>query len=125
MNSSSDSKNPPGDGAPVPARSQPPIQAGQPYVWWEHPIDVDAKLKRRAASGAGALHWKDSIVDLLKLLDQDFDPEAIKKLALDLGWPREKLDDVQDRNAAMNAWLCKTVRLKLAESGSKMPQALP
>ncbi len=81
-------------------------------------VDVMAKLEAMAA-GKG-LNWKQSIVDLLKVLELDSSYEARKALAEELGCPPEFMSD----SAKMNTWLHKTVLQKIAENGGNIPQEL-
>ncbi len=81
-------------------------------------VDVMAKLEEMSR-GSG-LNWKQSIVDLLKVLDMDSSYEARKALAEELGCPPEMMTN----SAAMNTWLHKTVLQKIAENGGNIPQEL-
>lgn len=81
-------------------------------------VDVVNQLEQKA-KGSG-LNWKQSIVDLLKLLDIDSSREARVELAKELGAPEEVMGD----SARMNTWLHKTVLKKIAENGGNIPQDL-
>jgi hypothetical protein len=81
-------------------------------------VDVVKQLEQKA-SGTG-LNWKQSIVDLLKLLDIESSREARVELAKELGAPEEVMGD----SARMNTWLHKTVLKKIAENGGNIPQDL-
>lgn len=83
-------------------------------------VDVTAQLEALAAAHAGALNWKTSIVDLMKLLDLDSSLAARKALAAELACPVDKLGD----SAQMNIWLHKAVLQKLAANGGKVPADL-
>jgi len=83
-------------------------------------VDVVGKLDGMAASNPQKLNWKESIVDLLKLLGLDSSFAARKELAVELGCPAEKMGD----SAQMNMWLHKTVLQKLAENGGNIPAEL-
>lgn len=83
-------------------------------------VDVIGKLEELAAANPQKLNWKESIVDLLKLLDIDSSFAARKELAIELGVPSEKLAD----SAQMNIWLHKTVLHKLGENGGNIPEEL-
>jgi hypothetical protein len=83
-------------------------------------VDVAAHLDALAANNAQTLNWKQSIVDLLKLLDIDSRYAARKDLANELGCPAELMDD----SARMNVWLHKTVLRRLAENGGRLPSEL-
>ncbi|AQS83419.1 MAG: DUF3597 domain-containing protein [Acetobacter aceti] len=80
------------------------------------PVDVDAVLTALAAKSGQQLNWKESIVDLLKLLGLDSSLDARKQLATELKYTGDQND-----SATMNVWLIKEVRQKLAENGGKLP----
>jgi Domain of unknown function (DUF3597) len=81
-------------------------------------VDVMNMLEQKA-KGTG-LNWKQSISDLLFLLDLDNSREARTELAKELGAPEEVMGD----SARMNTWLHKTVLRKIAENGGNIPQEL-
>jgi hypothetical protein len=100
-----------------PAASSPAASAsaGKPIS----KADVDAILAKLAADQREDLDWKNSIVDLMKLLKLDSSLGARKQLAQELGYT-----GALDGSAAMNVWLQKQVMTKLAESGGKVPDSL-
>jgi hypothetical protein len=81
-------------------------------------VDVTKMLEQKA-KGTG-LNWKQSISDLLFLLDIDNSREARTELAKELGAPADVMTD----SARMNTWLHKTVLRKIAENGGNIPQEL-
>ena len=81
-------------------------------------VDVTKMLEQKA-KGTG-LNWKQSISDLLFLLDLDNSREARTELAKELGAPADVMTD----SARMNTWLHKTVLRKIAENGGNIPQDL-
>ncbi|HUF00033.1 MAG TPA: DUF3597 domain-containing protein [Anaerolineales bacterium] len=81
-------------------------------------VDVVKQLEQKA-KGTG-LNWKQSIADLLSLLEIDNSREARTELARELGAP----DDVMGDSARMNTWLHKTVMRKIAENGGNIPREL-
>lgn len=83
-------------------------------------IDVVGKMEALAASHAEDLNWKESIVDLMKLLGLDSSYSHRKELARELDCPDALMGD----SAKMNVWLHKTVMVKLAENGGAVPQDL-
>lgn len=83
-------------------------------------VDVVAKLESLAKAHPEKLNWKQSIVDLLKLLGLDSSFAARKELATELGCPADKMGD----SAQMNMWLHKTVLKKLADNGGNIPPEL-
>jgi len=72
-----------------------------------------------AKSGHSDYNWKQSIVDLMKLLGLDSSLGARKELAQELGYK-----GALDGSAEMNLWLHKQVIDKLAESGGVVPDSL-
>jgi hypothetical protein len=64
-------------------------------------------------------NWKESIVDLMKLLKLDSSLNARKQLAQELGYT-----GALNGSAEMNIWLHKQVMTKLAESGGVVPDSL-
>ena len=81
-------------------------------------VDVMNMLEQKA-KGTG-LNWRQSISDLLSLLDLDNSREARTELAKELGAPQEVMGD----SARMNTWLHKEVLRKIAENGGNIPQEL-
>jgi hypothetical protein len=82
-------------------------------------VDVEAILTQKAAASGQKLNWRQSIVDLMKLLDIDSSLNARKQLAEELGYTGNTND-----TASMNIWLHKQVMKKLAENGGKVPADL-
>jgi len=81
-------------------------------------VDVMNMLEQKA-KGTG-LNWKQSISDLLFLLELENSYEARVELAKELDAPQEVMGD----SARMNTWLHKTVLKKIAENGGNIPQDL-
>lgn len=82
-------------------------------------IDVSAKLDSMAANNPEKLDWKNSIVDLMKLVGMDSSLSARRELADELNYSGDK-----DDSAAMNMWLHKEVMRRLAANGGKVPANL-
>ena len=82
-------------------------------------VDVEAVLKDLASKNKEKLDWRNSIVDLMKLLNLDSGLSARKELANELNYTGNTQD-----TAAMNIWLHKQVMIKLAENGGKVPNSL-
>jgi hypothetical protein len=82
-------------------------------------VDVAAILDDLARKNPEKLDWKDSIVDLMKLVGIDSSLSARKQLATELHYTGNQND-----TASMNIWLHKEVLRKLAENGGKVPQEL-
>ena len=82
-------------------------------------VDVEAVLVAMAAKNPQTLNWRQSIVDLMKLLDLDSSFGNRQALAKELGYTGDMND-----SASMNIWLHKQVMTKLAENGGKVPADL-
>jgi hypothetical protein len=82
-------------------------------------VDVEAVLKDLASKNKEKLDWRNSIVDLMKLLKLDSSLSARTELAKELNYAGNTHD-----SAAMNIWLHKQVMIKLAENGGKVPDSL-
>ncbi|MBV8839487.1 MAG: DUF3597 domain-containing protein [Alphaproteobacteria bacterium] len=81
--------------------------------------DVEELIARIEESRGVHYNWRQSIVDLMKLLDLDSSLAARKQLAQELGYTGPL-----DGSAEMNVWLHKQVMEKLAASGGKVPESL-
>ncbi len=103
---------------PAAAMQSPVAPAPAPKPVAISEVDVVKQLEAKA-KGTG-LNWKQSISDLLCLLDIDNSREARNELAQELGCPPEFMTD----SAKMNTWLHKTVLKKIAENGGNIPKEL-
>ena len=83
------------------------------------PVDVEAVLEGMAANSKQKLDWRNSIVDLMKLVGMESSLTERKDLAKELGYTGDTSD-----SATMNIWLHKEVLRKLAENGGKVPANL-
>jgi hypothetical protein len=81
--------------------------------------DVEAIIAKIESDRGVKYNWRQSIVDLMKLLDLDSSLGARKELAQELGYK-----GALDGSAEMNVWLHKQVMEKLAEGGGKVPDSL-
>jgi hypothetical protein len=81
--------------------------------------EVEAMIAKLAAGQREQYDWRQSIVDLMKLLNLDSSLNARKQLAQELGYT-----GALDGSAEMNVWLHRQVMTKLAESGGKVPDSL-
>ena len=81
--------------------------------------EVEAMIAKIAAGAGEDYNWKQSIVDLMKLLNLDSSLTARKQLAQELGYTGELTG-----SAEMNIWLHQQVMTRLAESGGKVPDSL-
>lgn len=106
-------------GAPATQAAAPATPADAAAAAPAAPVDIDAVLTGLAAQNGQNLNWKESIVDLLKLLGLDSSLDARKKLAAELGYTGSTED-----SASMNIWLIKEVRQKLAQNGGTLPAGL-
>ncbi|WP_342627497.1 DUF3597 domain-containing protein [Nguyenibacter vanlangensis] len=105
------------DAAAPAAQAAPAAPTAQPAP--AQPVDVAAILTEMAAKAPQPLNWRQSIVDLLKLLGLDSSLAARKQLAGELHYAGDT-----DDTASMNIWLHRQVMQKLAENGGKVPQDL-
>ena len=85
----------------------------------QQPVDVEAVLTAMAEKNPQKLNWRNSIVDLMKLVGMESTLQERKELATELGYTGAK-----DGSAEMNLWLHKQVMKKLAENGGKVPAEL-
>ena len=79
-------------------------------------VDVAAVLIDLASKNTEKLDWRNSIVDLMKLLKLDSGLSARKELAKELNYTGDMND-----SARMNVWLHKQVMTRLAANGGKLP----
>ena len=125
------------DEKPVPATNEPPkggstgvpVQPGPASQGQSpaavrpaapvQPVDVEKVLAEKAAQNPQKLNWRESIVDLLKLLDLDSSLSARRELAAELGYTGDTGD-----TATMNVWLIKAVMKALEQNGGKVPASL-
>jgi hypothetical protein len=95
-------------------------QAQQPRAQPQaQPIDMEAVMQQYAKNKGGGGNWRESIVDLLKMLDIDSSLEARKELAQELG-----VNAGAHGSAEQNIALHKAVMRKIAENGGTVPQSL-
>ena len=106
---------PSGQQGTTPARqpqTPPPVPPGQG-------VDIEAVMAQYAKQKGGGGNWRESIVDLLKMLDIDSSLEARKELAKELG-----VNAGAHGSAEQNIALHKAVMRKVAENGGKVPDSL-
>src|SRR5688572_11913111 len=99
------------------ASSQPSGHGGQQAMLQN--VDVDGVLADMASNKGGGGNYRESIVDLLKLLDLDSSLNARKELAQEL--------DVKagtHGSAEQNIALHKAVMRKVEENGGKVPESM-
>ena len=82
-------------------------------------VDVDKVLRDLAVKKGGGGNYRESIVDLLKLLDLDSSLDARKELATELG-----VNAGAAGSAEQNIALHKAVMRKIAENGGKVPDSM-
>lgn len=82
-------------------------------------VDVEAILSQMAKQKGGGGNWRESIVDLLKLLDLDSDLEARKELARELN-----VNAGAHGSAEQNVALHKAVMREIAKNGGKVPDSM-
>jgi len=103
----------------APAGASPAAATGAAGAAPKPTVDVNAVLTQMASANGQSLNWKQSIVDLMKLLGLDSSLEARKELAQELHYSGDTND-----SASMNIWLHKQVMTKLAENGGQVPPEL-
>jgi hypothetical protein len=82
--------------------------------------ELEAMIEKIAQdTGRQNYNWRQSIVDLMKLLGLDSSLSARKELAKELGYT-----GALDGSAEMNLWLHKQVMDRVAASGGKVPAEL-
>ena len=81
--------------------------------------EVKAMIGKLADAQSEEYNWKESIVDLMKLLKLDSSLTARKQLAQELGYT-----GALNGSAEMNIWLHEQVMTKLAEGGGKVPDSI-
>ena len=82
-------------------------------------VDIDAVLSQLASNKGGGGNYRQSIVDLLKLLDLDSSLAARKELAEELN-----VHAGAHGSAEQNIALHKAVMRKVAENGGKVPDSM-
>ena len=82
-------------------------------------VEVEGMIQKLAEKSNEELNWRQSIVDLMKLLKLDSSLKAREQLAKELGYT-----GALNGSAEMNVWLHKQVMTKLAESGGVVPDSL-
>jgi hypothetical protein len=101
---------------PAPAADAAVLAAPAPVIPL---LDVEAVLTFMASQHKGKLNWKESIVDLMTLLDMDNSLANRRALADELGFTGDKQD-----TATMNVWLIKEVMRQFAANGGHVPASL-
>ena len=82
-------------------------------------VDVEAMLEGLVKESGRKSNWRESIVDLMKLVGMESSLAERRELADELGFTGDKSD-----TATMNIWLHKQVMKKLSENGGKVPAEL-
>ncbi|MBC8022053.1 MAG: DUF3597 family protein [Burkholderiales bacterium] len=95
--------------------TQQPSAAIQPM----QDVDVEKVLKDMAAKKGGGGNYRESIVDLLKLLDLDSSLDARKELATEL-----HVNAGAHGSAEQNIALHKAVMREVAKNGGKVPDSM-
>ena len=104
-----------------PAPGAQPTQAGsgQSSGSQLQNVDIDQVLSQMAQKKGGGGNYRESIVDLLKLLDLDSSLEARKELAKELN-----VNAGAHGSAEQNIALHKAVMRKVEENGGKVPESM-
>jgi hypothetical protein len=103
--------------APAPAAAPAAPAAAAPAA--VSMATIEASLADMASASKQKLDWRNSIVDLMKLVGIDSDITNRRALANELGYT----GDLND-SATMNVWLHKEVMRRMAESGGEVPANL-
>ena len=106
---------PPGSVQSASASSSAAPAAAQPL----REVDVDQVLTQLAQHKGGGGNYRQSIVDLLKLLDLDSGLAARKELAEELN-----VHSGEHGSAEQNIALHRAVMRKLAENGGRVPESM-
>jgi hypothetical protein len=101
---------------PAPGQTTTPAQAAVPRM---DEVDVAKLLDDLAGQQKQKLNWRESIVDLMKLLGMSSSLAERKELAKELGYSGDTKD-----SARMNIWLHQQVLRKMADNGGRVPQDL-
>jgi Domain of unknown function (DUF3597) len=105
--------------ASTPSAAQPaPVSSATPPAVAQA-VDVEAVLTKIAQDKGAPSNWRQSIVDLLKLLDMDSSLNARKELGNELS-----VHVGADGSAEQNVALHKAVMTALAANGGKVPDSL-
>lgn len=110
------SANTPSAPQPTQAGAAPPPAATSAVA---QQVDVEAVLTKIAQDKGAPSNWRQSIVDLLKLLDMDSSLNARKELGNELN-----VHGGADGSAEQNIALHKAVMSALAANGGKVPDSL-
>ena len=94
-------------------------ETGAPPATTLQNVDVDKVLADMASKKGGGGNYRESIVDLLKLLDLDSSLNARKELAQELN-----VKAGAHGSAEQNIALHKAVMRKVEENGGKVPESM-
>ena len=107
-------------GQPAPQQQQySPTQQPSAAIQPLSDVDVEKVLKDMAGKKGGGGNYRESIVDLLKMLDLDSSLDARKELAAEL-----KVNAGAHGSAEQNIALQKAVMRELAKNGGKVPDSM-
>jgi hypothetical protein len=98
----------PAQPAPQVAQAQPAPQSAAVAAPVIERVDMEKVLDDMAAKNPQKLNWRNSIVDLMKLVGMDSTLAERKELADEMGYTGDKND-----TAAMNMWLHKKLMERL------------
>lgn len=111
-------QTPPLTPQPAPTTASPQPQAAPAAASIQN-VDVGGILDFMNDQRDQKLNWRNSIVDLMKLLGFESSLAERKQLADELGYTGDKSD-----SAAMNIWLHKQVLQKIRDNGGQIPSDL-
>ena len=95
------------------------FQGSTPGASQRQDVDITQVLTDMESKSGQNLNWRESIVDLMKLLGLDSSLTARKELAEELGYTGER-----NGSAEMNLWLHREVMKRVAQNGGKVPPEL-
>ena len=82
-------------------------------------VDVEALLAQRARDTDLVLNWKESVVDLMKLLQLDPSLGERRRLAQQWGY-----EGPLDGSREMNIWVHEQIIKRLREAGGTLPEGM-
>lgn len=82
-------------------------------------VDIAPTLDALAAKADQRLDWRNSVVDLMKLLDMDSSRAARFDLADELRYTGD-----ENNTGAMNIWLHREIMRRVRDNGGKVPDEL-
>ena len=104
-------------GAPAATSAGAPTSGGGTAAM--SPSDVQGLLTEKAKQSGEELNWRNSVVDLLKLLGKDSSQGARHRYAVALGFPENQISQMP--SAEFNTWLHGQLLGLMASNGGNLP----